>query len=88
VTAGTAPARFKDLCLDATDHQALADWWCATVGECAARARSAGRRPDRDHRLDRDRTVDLDQSGANSVRNRLPFDVDGDRDALLRPGRR
>ena len=29
----TAPiARFKDLCLDATDHQRLADWWCATIG--------------------------------------------------------
>jgi hypothetical protein len=23
------PARFKDLCIDAGDHQALADWWCA-----------------------------------------------------------
>jgi hypothetical protein len=28
----TAPARFKDLCLDARDHQALADWWCAAMG--------------------------------------------------------
>ncbi|MDK3257241.1 hypothetical protein [Blastococcus capsensis] len=28
----TAPARFKDLCLDARDHQALADWWCAAIG--------------------------------------------------------
>ena len=27
-----APARFKDLCLDATDHQALADWWCSALG--------------------------------------------------------
>jgi hypothetical protein len=27
-----APARFKDLCLDALDHQALADWWCAAIG--------------------------------------------------------
>ncbi|MYQ58087.1 VOC family protein [Streptomyces sp. SID4926] len=27
-----APARFKDLCLDARDHQALADWWCAAMG--------------------------------------------------------
>ena len=27
-----APARFKDLCLDALDHQALADWWCAVPG--------------------------------------------------------
>ncbi|WP_410577048.1 VOC family protein [Amycolatopsis sp. lyj-108] len=22
-------AVFKDICLDANDHQALADWWCA-----------------------------------------------------------
>ena len=27
-----APARFKDLCLDAGDHHALADWWCAAIG--------------------------------------------------------
>ena len=26
------PARFKDLCLDARDHQALADWWCDAMG--------------------------------------------------------
>lgn len=26
------PARFKDLCLDAGDHQALADWWCRAMG--------------------------------------------------------
>ncbi|MCF6526207.1 VOC family protein [Streptomyces sp. JJ36] len=25
-------ARFKDLALDAVDHQALADWWCAALG--------------------------------------------------------
>ncbi|MGH3517978.1 MAG: VOC family protein [Haloechinothrix sp.] len=25
-------ARFKDLCLDANDHHALADWWCAAIG--------------------------------------------------------
>ena len=28
----TAPVRFKDLCLDARDHQTLADWWCAAMG--------------------------------------------------------
>ncbi|GAA0421854.1 VOC family protein [Streptomyces luteireticuli] len=27
-----APARFKDLALDATDHRALADWWCTAIG--------------------------------------------------------
>jgi hypothetical protein len=26
------PARFKDLCLDARNAQALADWWCAALG--------------------------------------------------------
>ncbi|MCT2591453.1 VOC family protein [Streptomyces sp. N2-109] len=26
------PARFKALVLDALDHQALADWWCTTLG--------------------------------------------------------
>ena len=26
------PARFKDLALDAVDHQALADWWCRALG--------------------------------------------------------
>lgn len=25
-------ARFKDLALDAVDHQALADWWCQALG--------------------------------------------------------
>jgi glyoxalase superfamily protein len=25
-------ARFKDLCLDANDHQALAEWWCGVLG--------------------------------------------------------
>jgi hypothetical protein len=26
------PGRFKDLALDANDHQALADWWCTAMG--------------------------------------------------------
>jgi hypothetical protein len=26
------PAKFKDLCLDANDQHALADWWCAAMG--------------------------------------------------------
>ena len=26
------PGRFKDLVLDAADHHALADWWCAAIG--------------------------------------------------------
>ncbi|WP_344259896.1 VOC family protein [Streptomyces sodiiphilus] len=26
------PAHFKDLALEAVDHQALADWWCTVLG--------------------------------------------------------
>jgi Glyoxalase-like domain len=26
------PAKFKDLCLDAVDDLALAQWWCAAMG--------------------------------------------------------
>ena len=26
------PAQFKDLVLDANDHQKLADWWCTALG--------------------------------------------------------
>ena len=41
------PSRFKDLCLDASDHQALADWWCAALGYVRqaeeSPARSTGR---------------------------------------------
>jgi hypothetical protein len=26
------PAKFKDLCLDAADDRALAQWWCTAMG--------------------------------------------------------
>src|SRR5215212_3128971 len=35
-------ARIKDLCLDATDHQALADWWSAVLGYRRADDPAAG----------------------------------------------
>jgi hypothetical protein len=83
-----APARFKDLCLDATDHQALADWWCAAIGY----VRRHGDRPAEDPVL----LVDPDGRGPalwinrvpepKTVKNRLHFDVDGSRDALLAAG--
>ena len=37
-----APARFKDLCLDARDHQTLADWWSAVLGYRRADDPAAG----------------------------------------------
>jgi hypothetical protein len=40
-----AAARIKDLCLDANDPEALADWWCAALGYRRARAAEGGDRP-------------------------------------------
>jgi hypothetical protein len=83
-----APARFKDLCLDARDHQALADWWCAALGYVRREEDRAPAHP----------IAIVDPAGAGpliwfnavpepkTVKNRMHFDVDGDRDALLAAG--
>jgi hypothetical protein len=83
-----APARFKDLCLDARDHQALAEWWCAALGYVR---RDADRPPS-------DPIAIVDPAGAGpliwfnavpepkTVKNRMHVDVVGDRDALLAAG--
>jgi hypothetical protein len=83
-----APARFKDLCLDARDHHALADSWCAALNYVR---RDADRPPS-------DPIAIEDPSGRGpliwvnqvpepkTVKNRMHFDVDGDRDALLAAG--
>jgi hypothetical protein len=82
------PARFKDLCLDARDHQALADWWCRAMGY-RRHVGAAGPRPPADP------VPIVDPAGAGPllwvnpvpegkvVKNRLHFDVDGDVEALL-----
>lgn len=87
----TAPARLKDLALDANDHQALADWWCAAIGY-ARREPPEGRRPDA-------WPVPIhDPSGRGpliwinpvpepkTVKNRMHLDVWGDTEALLARG--
>ena len=90
-----APARFKDLCLDALDHQALADWWCAALGYV--------RRDSLDAVDDEPRPAEwpipiVDPSGAGplmwivpvpepkTVKNRMHFDVLGNTSALLAAG--
>ena len=90
-----APARFKDLCLDARDHQTLADWWCAALGYV--------RRDDLEPTEDEPRPHDwpvpiVDPSGAGPlmwivpvpepkiIKNRMHFDVVGDTPALLAAG--
>jgi hypothetical protein len=84
-----SPARFKDLCLDAVDHQALADWWCAAMGY--VRSGAADRNPAWPVPL-------VDPSGAGpamwvnpvaertTVKNRMHHDVVGDTAALLALG--
>jgi hypothetical protein len=81
-------ARFKDLCLDATDHQALADWWCDVLGY-------ARRQADRDA-ADPVAIADPDGHGPliwlnpvpepKTVKNRMHLDVVGSTDELLGKG--
>src|SRR4051794_1148216 len=92
----TAPARFKDLCLDARDHQALADWWCAALGyvrrDELAPSDDGWERP-----IDWPVPI-ADPSGVGPLiwfnpvpepkigKNRMHFDVEGDTNALISAG--
>ena len=91
-----APARFKDLCLDAIDHQSLADWWCAAMGYVR---RDEVEPPEEGWTRPADWPVPIvDPSGAGpliwlnpvpepkAAKNRVHFDVDGDRDELIAAG--
>jgi hypothetical protein len=89
-----APARFKDLCLDARDHQTLADWWCAALGYI----RRDELEPHADPRPADWPVPIVDPDGAGPlmwivpvpepkiVKNRMHFDVVGDTTALLTAG--
>src|SRR5690349_19730503 len=92
----TSPARFKDLCLDANDHHALADWWCAALGYVR---RDEVAPPEEGWTRPADWPVPIvDRSGAGPLmwivpvpepkfaKNRMHFDVLGDTAALLRAG--
>jgi hypothetical protein len=85
-------ARFKDLCLDASGHQVLADWWCGVLGY-VRRDDVAGREP-------AEPVAIVDPSGAGpliwiipvpepkTVKNRMHLDVYGDTQAILAAGAR
>jgi hypothetical protein len=88
-------ARFKDLCLDAADHQRLADWWCGVLGY----RRLSDLDPERHGgRPATDPVAIADPSGAGPViwiapvpeakvaKNRMHIDVTGDTAALLAAG--
>jgi hypothetical protein len=91
-----SPARFKDLCLDARDHQTLADWWCAALGYVR---RDEVEPPEEGWTRPTDWPVPIvDRFGAGPlmwivpvpepkiVKNRMHFDVLGDTSALLTAG--
>ena len=83
-----APARFKDLCLHARHHQAMADWWCESLG-CARRG---GDRPRTDPVATEDPTGTGPAIWVNpvaepkTVKNRVHLDVVGDAAALQAAG--
>ena len=94
-TQPESPARFKDLCLDALDHQTLADWWCTALGY----VRRDEVEPADDDPRPRDWPVPIvDPSGTGPliwivpvpepkiVKNRMHHDVLGDTQALLAAG--
>ncbi len=94
-----APARFKDLCLDARDHQALADWWCAAIGYVRRDELEDARTPEADEPRPRDWPVPIvDPAGEGPlmwivpvsepkvVKNRMHFDVVGETWPLLAAG--
>ena len=87
-----APARFKDIALDAQDHQALADWWCTALGYARKTPSDGTERP-------REWPVPIaDPSGAGpliwinpvpeakTIKNRMHFDVSGDPARLVALG--
>jgi hypothetical protein len=91
-----APARFKDLCLDARDHQTLADWWCSALGYVR---RDDVEPPEDGWTRPAEWPVPLvDRDGVGPlmwivpvlepkiVKNRMHFDVIGDTDALRAAG--
>ena len=94
-----SPARFKDLCLDAHDHQTLADWWCAALGYVRRDVIEDAATPEEDEPRPADWPVPIvDPTGSGPlmwivpviepkiVKNRMHFDVLGDKDSLLAAG--
>jgi hypothetical protein len=92
----TAPSRFKDLCLDAADHQALADWWCAAMGyvrrDSLHPAKPGWTRPSEWPVPIADPTGSgpdiwiVPVPEAKTVKNRMHLDVIGDSEALVALG--
>jgi hypothetical protein len=96
-----APVRFKDLCLDANDHHALADWWCAAMGYVRRDDLEDAETPGDDEPRPHDWPIPIvDPAGAGplmwivpvperkTVKNRMHFDVVGETWPLIAAGAR
>jgi hypothetical protein len=97
----TSPARFKDLCLDANDHHALADWWCAAIGYVRRDSLDDAATPEDDEPRPYDWPIPIvDPAGAGplmwivpvpetkTIKNRMHFDVVGEAWPLIAAGAR
>jgi hypothetical protein len=92
-------AQFKDLCLDAGDHQALADWWCNALGYTRRVEEVDPDEPDWERPRDWPVPI-IDPTGAGpliwivpvperkTVKNRMHIDVYGSVDELVALGAR
>jgi hypothetical protein len=84
------PAMFKDLCLDAQNHQGLADWWCAALGYVRRELDRPAESPvpivDPDGRGPLIWVIPVPER--KLVKNRMHIDVWGSRDELLALGAR
>ncbi|SDF15580.1 hypothetical protein SAMN05660485_02709 [Blastococcus fimeti] len=96
-----APARFKDLCLDANDHHALADWWCAAMGYVRRDDLEDAETPEDDEPRPQDWPIPIvDPAGEGpliwvvpvperkTIKNRMHFDVVGETWPLIAAGAR
>jgi hypothetical protein len=94
-----APARFKDLCLDANDHHALADWWCSAIGYVRRDSLDDAATPEDDEPRPDDWPIPIvDPAGEGplmwivpvpeqkTIKNRMHFDVVGETWPLLAAG--
>ncbi|MDT0347359.1 VOC family protein [Streptomyces litchfieldiae] len=86
------PARFKDLALDANDHQALADWWCTVLGYERSGGAPGQEIPEHWPVPIRDPAGEGPTIWINpvpekkTVKNRMHIDVRGDTEELLKLG--
>ncbi len=91
-TLGDMPARFKDLVVDANDHQALADWWCAALGYERRRTLGQPPRPPEwpvavHHPRDAGPVIWFNPVPERKTsKNRVHFDVWGDTEEMLALG--